>query len=110
MTTEKLGPCPLCGGEAEYLGTCGVECSAEDCMMAVCSPVVWNRLSALAEQNRRRGEALERCRGKLAEYAKHHAGKVRAFDQVLSQESKDALKKYDSNIAMAKMCEEALKS
>ena len=60
--TEKLGPCPLCGGEAEYLGTCGVECSAEDCMMAVCSPVVWNRLSTLADQNRRRGEALERCR------------------------------------------------
>lgn len=62
-----------------------------------------------SEENKRMREALERCRGKFAEYAKHHAGKVRAFDQVLSQESKDALKKYDSNIAMAKMCEEALK-
>ena len=67
MSTNKLGPCPLCGGEAEYLGTCGVECSAEDCMMAVCSPVVWNRLSALADQNRRRGEALERCRDHFRE-------------------------------------------
>lgn len=93
--SKELGPCPLCGGEAQYIGTCGVECSAEDCMMAVCSPVVWNRLSTLAEQNRRRGEALERCRW--------------WFDESISVEEVVLSGRDCSAKGMRELCEEALK-
>ena len=57
--TEKLGPCPLCGGEAKHLGTCGVECSVLTCSMAVCSPNVWNQLSTLAAREKRMREENE---------------------------------------------------
>lgn len=82
MTTDKLGPCPLCGGEAAtYDG--GVFC-ADGCMGPyMLAEPVWSRLSALAAQNKRRGKALEGCR--------------------------DAFLFYGWNGRMVEICEEALK-
>lgn len=94
--TTKLGPCPLCGGEAEWAykedaivccGKCGkVMAEFED----------WNRLSALAASERRMREALERCRAVFAGSAaicwKYNRGpRAMAMDE------------------LAKVCEEALK-
>lgn len=77
--TDKLGPCPLCGGEAtKYWET--AECS--QCRLSGIVDTDWNRLSAIAAQNRRRGEALEKL--------KKWAGKIGYPDWV-------------------KLCEEALK-
>ena len=68
MEAKELGPCPLCGGEIirvffNFLTRQEIVC--QKCRLIVLSDV-WDRISALAEQNRRRGEALERCRAMRA--------------------------------------------
>src|SRR5574343_2041302 len=80
--SEKLGPCPLCGGEAihEEVNTMAPEiaqCEHDGCEMANWMAVeTWQKLSALAAsekrlkaeverltaREKRMREALERCR------------------------------------------------
>lgn len=84
---EKLGPCPLCGGTPRdnQARTGTVFCAVTDCGMAgVYEADDWSRLSAIAANERRMREALERCR-------KYFLG------------SKPV------NATMAKVCDEALK-
>ena len=63
--TEKLGPCPLCGRDARMNDYGEVTCSS--CDMPYVDIKIWTKLSALAEQNKRRGEVLERCRDHFRE-------------------------------------------
>ena len=63
MDAEKLGPCPLCGGEpVQWPATTMCSCHNQKCGLAdiTIATSEWNRLSTLAAQNKRRGEALER--------------------------------------------------
>ena len=68
MSNIELGPCPFCGGEAVKLtaGDFGqsevVKCSNHWCGMGCETTKTWNRLSAIAGQNRRRGETLEKLK------------------------------------------------
>ncbi len=63
---SKLGPCPLCGGEAirEEINTMAPEiaqCEHDGCEMANWMAVeTWQKLSALAAREKRMREALER--------------------------------------------------
>ena len=77
MNTDALGPCPLCGGEARLvwmndhhgdafdLGCLDPQCKmtrfyyTEEPEMEEEAVEKWQKLSALAAQNKRRGEALE---------------------------------------------------
>ena len=63
--TEKLGPCPLCGGEMgqshDEDGMC-LSLYCNKCGLVVLNGETWSRLSALAASERRLREALERCR------------------------------------------------
>ena len=95
MESKDLGPCPLCGMDAK---PSGFDYDREQkyvyCICGLDVPMsVWNRLSALAAQNRRRGEALERCQ----EY----------FGNVVTDEHGEPIGEYDPD--MRRMCEEALK-
>lgn len=92
--TENVGPCPLCGGPADP-GTEVVVCRNPECGMETVCNETWQALSALSDQNRRRGEALERCR--------------RYFDDSMTVDEIVLSDEDWSNEAMAKMCEEALK-
>lgn len=68
--SEKLGPCPLCGGDWRFsdndkqVVSCfnGVECDAYGLEMPL---TAWSRLSAMAASERRMREALERCQRTL---------------------------------------------
>ena len=85
---KKLGPCPLCGSKAMWRSVpeeSRVLCIR--CHMAECEMEIWNRISAIAEAERRLREALERCR-------KWFRGET--FEGLTSEK-------------MATICEEALK-
>ena len=79
-------PCPLCGGEGETNGE-HAWC-AKNCGMETCRIVPWNRLSALAAQNKRRGEALE----ELIDLVEDNMAGSYTFDSLSLQPAKEALK------------------
>ena len=56
---EKLGPCPLCGGSGEDLIVPAGMAYCKKCRLTL-QIQVWNRLSALAEQNKRMMGALDK--------------------------------------------------
>ena len=92
--TNKLGPCPLCGGEAYSDSVKRIHCMSDDCAMGWIGlgDAAWQALSTLAAQNKRRGEALRALRATAAEIRGANPELFDAgFDRVLH------------------MCEEALK-
>ncbi len=115
--TNTLGSCPLCGGDAFFCKdndhhgeffTLG--CSTDTCRLRhlyYTDPMekeeearrVWQKLSAIADQNRQRGEALEKCRDTFKRYANGHRAKG----------TPEGEEKARNNDRMFRLCEEAMK-
>ena len=111
IATTKLGPCPLCGGEATRDSMCSDDIRCRSCNFTEESGKVWSRLSALAASERRLREALERCRETFNEYADIHEDKA-VGARITGGTSVEIWiweLKAVANRAMAKMCDEALK-
>lgn len=94
---NKLGPCPLCGGEADGYARVAL-CSQPNCPAQWwdIGHDDWNRLSALAARERRMREALERCRELAKNLEVLQLGETDADDTVAA---------YQIDVA----CQEALK-
>lgn len=91
-TSKPLGPCPLCGGEAITEDSI-VRCEHDGCDMSGWhGEDLWRTLSDLAEQNRRRGKALERLK---QEFIHRNKGGSPMF--------------HESNTTMIGWCEETMK-
>ena len=68
MSNQELGPCPLCGGEDILIHNLDlVQCTSLKCRLPPLFREVWTCLSALAAQNKRRGEEIERLSRRLEE-------------------------------------------
>lgn len=95
MESNKLGPCPLCGRQGVRFGT-WISCPDPNCGINVglFEDGEWSQLSALAAQNKRRGEALEKAMAMLTDI-EYYA----SFDGNIQKKAYYA----------AELCEEALK-